>query len=199
MKRIQSRIYRKIFESHYKIKIPKGKHIHHIDGNRENNDPKNLIMVSPEEHYKIHLLQGDPVALRGKFIQGASQAAKKAGLSRSIKKIKAAKINLTKNRRGDLGTIASVESRRKNKTFFFDPKYQKQMRQKCFEEKTGIFSEKHLKHISDLGLAKGKIPQFKDKIWNSSYEASLETKISASTIRYRCRNNILGWSYQKGI
>jgi len=33
--------------------------IHHIDGNRKNNLLENLMCVSIEEHYKIHLEQGD--------------------------------------------------------------------------------------------------------------------------------------------
>ncbi len=32
----------------------KGMHIHHIDGNYENNSLKNLQILSPEEHYKLH-------------------------------------------------------------------------------------------------------------------------------------------------
>lgn len=34
-------------------------HIHHIDGNHSNNNPSNLLAVSPEQHYQIHLNQGD--------------------------------------------------------------------------------------------------------------------------------------------
>lgn len=34
-------------------------HIHHIDGNHENNDLSNLQAVSAEEHYHIHLKQND--------------------------------------------------------------------------------------------------------------------------------------------
>jgi len=30
--------YRKIYEQHHGIKIPKGYHIHHIDGNHNNNE-----------------------------------------------------------------------------------------------------------------------------------------------------------------
>jgi hypothetical protein len=45
--------YRKIYESYYG-KIPKGYHIHHIDGNPFNNDISNLQCVSAEEHTKIH-------------------------------------------------------------------------------------------------------------------------------------------------
>ena len=55
--------YRKIYEQYYGL-IPidnKGRKydIHHIDGDRSNNNPTNLIAVSIEEHYDIHYKQGD--------------------------------------------------------------------------------------------------------------------------------------------
>lgn len=55
--------YRKIYENHYGP-IPKDEtgrsfEIHHIDGNRSNNDPINLKCVSIQEHYDIHYSQGD--------------------------------------------------------------------------------------------------------------------------------------------
>ena len=55
--------YRKIYEQHYG-KIPKDENgrsyqIHHIDGNRENNDISNLKCVSIKEHYDIHYSQKD--------------------------------------------------------------------------------------------------------------------------------------------
>ena len=55
--------YRKLFENTYG-QIPKDEfgrsyEIHHIDRNRKNNDISNLACVSIEEHYKIHLSQGD--------------------------------------------------------------------------------------------------------------------------------------------
>lgn len=34
--------------------VPEGKIIHHINGNKLDNRPKNLIAVTPQEHYKIH-------------------------------------------------------------------------------------------------------------------------------------------------
>ena len=34
-------------------------HIHHIDGNRENNALENLKCLSLQEHYELHLAQGD--------------------------------------------------------------------------------------------------------------------------------------------
>lgn len=55
--------YRKIYESFYG-KIPKDSNgrsydIHHIDGNRENNSIENLVALSIEEHYALHLEQKD--------------------------------------------------------------------------------------------------------------------------------------------
>jgi hypothetical protein len=58
--------YRKIWEK-VNGPIPKDHlgrtyEIHHIDGNRKNNDISNLMCVSIEEHYKIHLNQKDYAA-----------------------------------------------------------------------------------------------------------------------------------------
>lgn len=55
--------YRKIYEQHNGA-IPKdkdGRHyeIHHIDGNRKNDNPSNLIALTIQEHYDIHYAQGD--------------------------------------------------------------------------------------------------------------------------------------------
>jgi hypothetical protein len=53
--------YRKIWEQTHGT-IPKDENgrtydIHHIDGNRKNNSVDNLICLSVEDHYKIHLKQ----------------------------------------------------------------------------------------------------------------------------------------------
>jgi hypothetical protein len=55
--------YRKIYEQH-NGPIPKDESgrtydIHHIDGNRTNNHPVNLVAVSIAEHYQIHKAQKD--------------------------------------------------------------------------------------------------------------------------------------------
>lgn len=55
--------YRKIWINHYG-EIPKDENgltyeIHHIDGNRKNNDISNLVAVSLKEHYLIHYNQKD--------------------------------------------------------------------------------------------------------------------------------------------
>lgn len=56
-------VYRKIWTANFG-EIPKDENgipydIHHIDGNRNNNDISNLKAVSVKEHYEIHRAQGD--------------------------------------------------------------------------------------------------------------------------------------------
>lgn len=55
--------YRKIYEAHCgpipKDSVGRTYDIHHIDGNRKNNDPTNLRAVTINEHYDIHYSQGD--------------------------------------------------------------------------------------------------------------------------------------------
>ena len=58
--------YRKIYEKTYGA-IPVDQfgrkfEIHHIDGDRQNNNLVNLMAVSIEDHYKIHEMQGDLAA-----------------------------------------------------------------------------------------------------------------------------------------
>ena len=53
-KRNGEMLHRAIWEHYSGKKIPKGYIIHHIDGNRGNNDYSNLMCVSPAEHAKIH-------------------------------------------------------------------------------------------------------------------------------------------------
>lgn len=50
---IQSRLHRAIWEF-YNGKIPEGYHVHHKDGDKENNNIENLEVLSPSEHHKIH-------------------------------------------------------------------------------------------------------------------------------------------------
>jgi hypothetical protein len=82
-KRTHSRTYRRIYEQYYGP-IPKDEHgrsyeIHHIDGDHKNNDINNLQLVTIEEHFKIHLDQGD--------IGSASRIAKRMHQSLSSKEL----------------------------------------------------------------------------------------------------------------
>ena len=40
---------------HYFGEIPKGYHVHHVDGNVKNNSPENLILLSQQDHMKLHM------------------------------------------------------------------------------------------------------------------------------------------------
>ena len=51
--------YRKIWETYNNKKIPEGYEIHHIDGNKNNNNLNNLKCITIEEHLEIHRKQKD--------------------------------------------------------------------------------------------------------------------------------------------
>jgi len=72
--------YRKICKEHYGYSSGdmKGMDVHHIDGNRNNNDPSNLMLVTPEEHSKIH---------EDEFVKWAREGSKKGNES-LIKRLK---------------------------------------------------------------------------------------------------------------
>ena len=79
--------YRKIWEEYHGKDIPAGYEIHHIDGNRSNNDPSNLLCVSIEEHLQIHKQQEDwgavqAILSRMSNQEGIREAARKAQIKR---------------------------------------------------------------------------------------------------------------------
>lgn len=53
--------HRLVMEKHLGRRLKKKEHVHHIDGNRENNDPSNLKLISPEEHTKLHKREESPL------------------------------------------------------------------------------------------------------------------------------------------
>lgn len=56
-------IYKHVVKENFKLssttKIPKGYHIHHKDGNHENNVPENLILLDKSTHMLIHRFFGN--------------------------------------------------------------------------------------------------------------------------------------------
>ena len=47
-------IHTVIAEWKYKRKLDRGEHVHHIDRNKLNNDPSNIVVLSASEHSKTH-------------------------------------------------------------------------------------------------------------------------------------------------
>ena len=54
--------YRKLYKEHYCIEFGPEYAIHHIDGDRENNDISNLILLPESLHKRWHNVQGAIVA-----------------------------------------------------------------------------------------------------------------------------------------
>lgn len=43
-----------VWERHHGQSVPDGHQIHHVDGDKLNNDPSNLLAVTPTDHKRIH-------------------------------------------------------------------------------------------------------------------------------------------------
>lgn len=103
----RSKMYRYYWEKHHGKKIPKGYHIHHIDGNKDNNSINNLLCVSPEEHKKLHEEMGHTILKSGFILK----AGNRLGIPRSQEdrnKISKAKKGIcTLNRTSDLNDKVS--------------------------------------------------------------------------------------------
>jgi len=109
--------HRQVYEKHYGP-IPEGNEIHHIDGNKLNNDPKNLMSVTLQEHYEIHFRQGDYgacrlIAFRMKNLLSSTEKSKIAKLS-NARRIDAGKHNFLKQNISQETLKRQEESRRKN-------------------------------------------------------------------------------------
>jgi hypothetical protein len=56
---MNEKLHRKHYERHFG-NIPKGFDVHHIDGNHNNNDPRNLLLVTEEMHRWLHTQTVNP-------------------------------------------------------------------------------------------------------------------------------------------
>lgn len=158
--------YRKIWKEYNNMVIPNGYHIHHIDGDRSNNTPENLICVSPEEHFNIHLKQGDIVCLYGKFIQGASEAGKKGGKASAIAR-RGKKRNLSEATRKLLS-----ENAKKRKGCKMSDEFRQKLSIAMTGEKNPMYGKKHTLETK-IKISKSKrncIP------WNYGIKHTEETK-----------------------
>ena len=78
--------YRGIYEKAHGA-IPQGMHIHHMDGNRLNNNIANLQCVTPDEHVALHMQMDTPYkgGIEGKWMLGAAMAGRRGGKSIAAK------------------------------------------------------------------------------------------------------------------
>lgn len=51
-------LHRVVMERKLGRKLKANEIVHHIDGNKQNNDPNNLMLMTQSEHIKLHLAQG---------------------------------------------------------------------------------------------------------------------------------------------
>lgn len=151
--------YRKIWEEYNKKTIPEGYEIHHIDGNRTNNEPTNLLCVSIEEHLQIHKQQEDwgavqAILARMSNREGIREAARKA----QIKRLEENRHNfqlMTPERRSEISRKTLSERLQKNGVAFLgieDTKLNSKNAGKAAAEKKAGFlntqSENHgSKHV----------------------------------------------------
>lgn len=59
IKEVLQHQHRVVMERVLNRKLKKGEIVHHIDGNKQNNNPKNLMVMTQSEHIKLHLKQGN--------------------------------------------------------------------------------------------------------------------------------------------
>lgn len=172
--------YRRIYEEYYKAQIPKGYHIHHIDGNHENNDPLNLECLSPADHAQKHEHMRN-------FISVSKLASEKGGRAQGTKNKESghwAKII-------PLGNSEESIKKRNNTCkihkigFYSDSikNHRSQFGKKLKEEKRGIFSEESRAKVQALfdngthpllNISSEEHSEFKKKYYNDLRENNPE-------------------------
>jgi ribosomal protein L37AE/L43A len=177
--------YRKIYENH-NGPIPwdeKGRkyEIHHIDGNKKNNDPSNLKCVSLQEHYDIHYSQGDWMAchkIAGKLKLSGSEISELARLNAEQQLQNRTHPFLMKEDGSSVGR-AVTEKRIENGTHnFLSSSYHTQMNMKLVQEGRHNFSGST---NNQKMLAEGKHPsQNKD---HRKYMSEVQKKYNAERVK----------------
>jgi hypothetical protein len=126
------------------------------------------MCVSPEEHFNIHLKQGDIVALNGKFIQGASEAGKIGGKKSKIIWDDSKKRNLSKALRKSYNDRGGSPLKGRK----ISEKHKKNIGLANIGEKNSMFGKKHSEEskLKMSNNSKGR------KAWNKGIAHTEETK-----------------------
>lgn len=72
---IRKRLHRYVWEQEVGS-IPKGCHIHHIDGNKANNDLSNLAIMTSSGHQRLHGQEQDRKERQREIVKKATEAAR---------------------------------------------------------------------------------------------------------------------------
>ena len=62
------RVHKRVCEKKYG-QIPKGFIVHHIDGDKSNNKPDNLILLHPKDHYRVHVKKDLRITQEKEYIE----------------------------------------------------------------------------------------------------------------------------------
>lgn len=79
-------LHREIY-SDFKGNIPKGYHIHHIDGDTENNDPSNLQALTPNDHTRVTLYDDKQVAEKRLKARRSTEGRKNNSIAQKNRKM----------------------------------------------------------------------------------------------------------------
>lgn len=124
--------------------------IHHIDGNRKNNDISNLMCVSIQEHFDIHLKQGDFEACKAISLRIDNMHFSGYKMSEETK------IKCSKSKLGDLNPAKRSDVRKKISESLIGRKIPKEVIAKRLKSRSGY------KH-SDETISKMRKPKQKVK------------------------------------
>lgn len=180
--------YRQIYKKHYGP-IPMDSdgrryEVHHIDGNKQNNDPLNLKAVSIQEHYNIHYSQGDWSA--------ASRIAAKMKLSpEEISKL-ISKSNAERVANGTHNFLGPATNKRRleNGTHpFLDKESARNRENKKVKDGNHIFLGGEIQRNACLQkVKKGTHPFLNKEKASSRMALRLENGTSPSQIKKTCEN-----------
>lgn len=170
--------YRNIYEEYYKVKIPKGFQIHHIDFDCSNNDPLNLECLSPEDHAQKHphmknfISESQTACIKGGKVQG--KVNKENGHWDKISE---------KGRTSDAASKRIKKCKKLKIGFFSDESKEnlKKSNEKLKKEKRGIYS--------DESRAKVEALRKEGKIGFASLSSDEKTKIQKENHRKRKEKN----------
>jgi hypothetical protein len=152
--------YRKIWENANgaipKDELGRSYEIHHIDGNRENNDLNNLMCVSIEQHYQIHYEQGD--------YSSANLIAQKIG-SGNFSGWNHSETIKQKMSEAAKGKVFTEEHRRKMSETRKGKKHSEETKRKMSEaKKRKVFTKEHKIKISEANKGKQRNEEIKRKM-----------------------------------